>query len=577
MLQASACPFFADLDDAGRRLLGARVERRVVHSGQIVLRRGARGRELLAVASGGLAVQVNPSAPLVLVGPGEVVGEMSLVSGMPISATVTAVRDSELWALPADGFLELLESQAGLRARVTDLLVRRLRSSQNENALVPGPQVALLGLPADPALGEAWSTTLARAVARQLPSAQLIRPGDAQTARREIEGWRDGSATGELLMLALPASGLGALADIVGSGDAVVRHDVSGAPDDTLAVADWGLADHALVRPLDGPTPGARQRWAHGLDPAELLRCADGAPPTRARAPRLDRLARWLARKQVGLALSAGAALGFAHMGVIAELERLGLPIDLIVGSSMGGVAGLMYGLAGNGELGIEKAVWTLGRPRSRRISWLPRMSLLSDRELRRRAEAIAEGRCLADLSLPVKVVSSDLVRGERVIIDRGRVAGAFFSTAAVPGVLPPVFEGARILVDGALLSRLPVDLLPRSRCALRIAVNVIPAPDNDADPARLAAELRRRMGKPFGFMSALARSWELIGWAHGAREAADADVLLEPTTAEHSGLDFAKAWPDLVQAGRDVVHVHADELHSAARGLLDAEDEPTT
>jgi NTE family protein len=571
MLAPTDLSLFSDLDVDGRRLLESRAERREVRAGQVVLRRGARGRELLGVASGGLEVDVGSAQ--VPIAPGEVVGEMSLLSGLPVSATVTAVRPSVLWALPSKDFLALLEDQDGLRARITDLLVRRLREREHERGS-RGPQVALVGLPEDRELGAAWLDLLQRAVARHLPRVQVVRPGDPEDARREVESWRDAAVHGELLLVALPDSGLPKLAGLPGKGDAVVRQFEGGDPAATVGLANWGLADLATVRRTDGEAPGPLDRWAHGLDPQELERCADGSPPTRARTPRIDRLARWLAGRQVGLALSAGAALGFAHLGVIAELEALGLPIDHIAGTSMGGVAGLMYGLAGDGEGGIEKCVWTLGRKTSRRVSLLPRASLLSDRELRKRGETIGEGRSLADLSLPVSVVSCDLVRGQRVVVDRGLVADAFFSTSAVPGVLPPVREGNRVLVDGALLSRLPVDLLPRSRCAVRIGVNVIPAPDSGQDAAPAAAELLRRMDKPFGFVHALTRSWELIGWAHGARDAADADVLLEPATAEHSGLAFATSWPALVEAGRQVVREHADELRAAARDVLADEDD---
>ncbi len=573
VISPASVPFFDGVDDAGRRLVMDRAERRVVRKGAVVLRRGARGRELLVVASGGLTVDLGGGTPPIPVPPGEVVGEVSLASGLPVTATVVAARDSELWAIPADVFLTLFESQVALRQRVADLLVRRFHDREGTAGGIDPGRVMIVGLPRDARLGTAWLDVLTRAVRAQHDPTDVVTPGSHGDAVQEIRRWRDGGGAGESRLIAVPGDVVDRLASHVERGDVVVKHDEQGLPDATLALASWGLAEVATVRPSDGPRPGPLQRWAHPLDPEEVARCTDGSPPTRRRAPGVDRLARWLTGRQVGLALSAGAALGFAHLGVLSELERLGLPIDVIAGTSMGGVAGLMYGLAGEGEAAVEKCAWTLGRPGARRIRLLPRGAILSERALRRRGETVAEGRSLSELAVPVSVVSCDLVRGERVVIDRGPVADAFFATSAVPGVLPPVRDRDRLLVDGALISRVPVDLLPRTRCRVRIAVNVIPSPDASDDTARRADALQARMDRPFGFVHALARSWDLLGWWHGARDAADADVLLEPATAEHSGLQFASSWHALVEAGRDAVREHADELRTAAHGLVEPSD----
>lgn len=565
MLPLDDVPTFQELPASARRRLRDLAEQRLVRRGQQVLRRGTRGRELLAVASGGLRVEPGGGRPALLLGPGELVGEMSLLTGQPVSAHVLAEKDSHLWSWSRETVEQLLDEDDDLRRVLTDVLVRHLRERQQAGGPGSGPQLALLGLPDDRALGQAWLERLARACERWSPAvrARLAR-ADAELLE-EVEGWRAEAPADGLLLLALPQDELVDLRRLVRDGDAVVRHADTREAEATAVVASWGLADHALVR-RERPRGDPHARWTFRLDPDEL---GDEVPLDDAHAPELLRLARWLCRQQVGVALSAGAALGFAHVGVLAELAALGLPVDRVVGTSMGGVAALMYGMAKDGEQAIEKCVWTLGRPHKRSWHWLGRRSLLSDRHLRGRAATIAEGRCLGDLRVPVSVVSTDLVRGEKVVLERGPVAEAFFATGAVPGVLPPVDDGDRVLVDGALVSRLPVDLLPERRCGLRIAVNVIPPPRERAATADDAAELRARMAKPFGFLQALATSWDLLSWWHGARDAADADVLIEPVTVDHSGLDFAESWPELVEAGRDAVRQQADELRAAAGPIL--------
>jgi hypothetical protein len=124
--------------------------------------------------------------------------------------------------------------------------------------------------------------------------------------------------------------------------------------------------------------------------------------------------------------------------------------------------------------------------------------------------------------------------------------------------------------VDGALVARIPLDLLPPWRSGLRIAVNVLPAPGESSVWAEEGRTLRKRIQSLFGFREVLSRSWNHLGWNHGARDAAEADVLLEPRTHEHSGIDFATAWEPMVEAGREAVREHASELRAAAAELFE-------
>jgi NTE family protein len=561
VLDLADVPLFRGLDHTARARFSQVATLRSVRAGSLILRKGASGRELLVVASGGVTVRAIEGAPPALLGPGEVLGEMSLVTGQPISATVIAAQDTTLWVVTANDFHALVEECPPLAAALLNNLSRRLRGREAATAGVLAPQVVVLEETATP---DTLASALGVAVSRYAPATEIQRATTPEAGQRLAQEWRQSATRDAVLLLAMPRHGIDAMERSLVAGDGVIR--TADGSQRTASTHPLGIADRAwwTITPR-APSPDAAP-WAFPVDSGETARVTNGAPFDPARMPALDRLVRWIARKQVGVAMGAGGARGFAHLGVLAELESLGLPIDCLTGTSMGGMAALLFGLAGNGIRGIELAGKAL--PGTNRRSWFPRSALFSDRELRRRTEAVVGRRTFAELSHPVAVVASDLVRGERVVLDRGSVALAYLATSALPGGLPPVADGDRVLVDGGVITRLPLDLLPRSRCAMRIAVNVTPSPHDTMDDAERARRLRQRFERTFGFRDVLAHSWRLLGWIHGTRDAAEADIVLEPRTREHSAFDFGASWRTLVDAGRASVREHASEIQAIAADI---------
>ncbi len=564
MLNLGDQPLFAGLSAAGREQLQAHAKKTTLNARALLMRRGASYGQLSVIAAGRLRVYPIAGTARDL-GPGEVLGEMSLLSQAAVSATVIAQEDSVLWTLPGAVFLKLVETEPSLTSRLLRVLSGRLRTSGSARPESTKPQAVLLVEPRGAPLAKRLLVPLERALLHCSMRVCTAQHASARSALSELSAWRD-ALTGEALILAVPEAEIGAIVGSLERQDAVLApvHMANDAMD-----LPHGLADFALYREVDGNPLPPSSHWAFPIDRDELELVSMGTVPNRSVTPKLCRLARWVARKEIGIALGAGAARGFAHLGVLAELEALGLPVDRISGSSMGGIAGLLYGLGGDGPRGIELAHQTLGRPKAARLRWFPRSSILSDRELRRRAAKVAEGRSFADLPLPVSVMATDLLRGEGVVINRGLVAEGFFGTSAVPGVLPPVISGEDTLVDGGIVARIPLELLPVTRCGLRIAVNVIPPPVEPGELAEQRRALRKGIAKLFGFREVLSRSLNHIAWIHGEREAVQADVLLEPRTTGMSGVDFATHWSPMVDAGRVAVREHAQELCSAAKEML--------
>jgi NTE family protein len=195
----------------------------------------------------------------------------------------------------------------------------------------------------------------------------------------------------------------------------------------------------------------------------------------------LRRLAREIGGCLVGLALSSGAAKGFAHIGVIQVLEENGIEVDVIAGSSMGAYVGALWAHGCDGreleklarDLETRWALWTLVD-----LTLLPHRGLLRGNAVKKRLMQSISHEHFADLLRPLRVVAANLATLERVVFSSGEVATAVHASSAVPGICVPITIDGETYTDGGIVDPLPVDVLREMGVARVIAVNVIPTPD---------------------------------------------------------------------------------------------------
>jgi len=180
-------------------------------------------------------------------------------------------------------------------------------------------------------------------------------------------------------------------------------------------------------------------------------------------------------KPRIGLALGGGGARGLAHIGVLKVLERERITIDLLSGTSMGGLisAGYAVGMSAN-DLEQEAL----------RMASVRRLLALADRSLPRRG--LFQGqrvmdyltlhlgdRTFDDVRVPLALVAVDLNSRQQVILRRGRVADAVRATIAVPGLFAPVERSDQLLVDGGVLNNLPTDVVRSMGAEVVVAVDV--------------------------------------------------------------------------------------------------------
>lgn len=179
---------------------------------------------------------------------------------------------------------------------------------------------------------------------------------------------------------------------------------------------------------------------------------------------------------RIGLALSGGGARGLAHIGVLKVLERHGIPIDLLAGTSMGGIVAAAYA-AGLTPESLEREALKMTSPRrllSLADPTLPRRGLFEGQKI---IEYLSDrlGECTFDtLRCPLKLIAVDLESSKAVILDEGRVTDAVRATIALPGLFRPVEREGQLLVDGGLLDNIPADVVREMGADIVIAVDVV-------------------------------------------------------------------------------------------------------
>jgi NTE family protein len=570
--ELQAIPLFAELAEDALRELAVRVQRRTYSEGEVILRAGDAPREMHVVLDGAVRVEVGEgpgrSATQAILAAGHSVGEMSVLSGNPVSATVVAHTDSTTLAISATDLAALLEREPALYRRISALLIERLRHRTQMLASRVKPTAAILAVDRAFPVDSPVVRAIFRGVGHYAPGSRLFdaRQADAPALRARVERWRDQGAAEQYLVVALDADRFGEVRPALLAGDAALR--IAG-PAGGGQPLDAGAADAKSIL-LDFPASAARAgAWSESLSSRELAECMHGATWNRTAHPCLDRIARFITRREVGVAMSVGAAAGFAHLGSLQVLEDCGVPIDFLCGSSMGGVVALGFAQLRAASKTTD-ALCTLGAAfaRSRGLQVVPRSALVSTQRMREIAREMFGAIHFAELGLPAAVVAADLVAGERVILDRGPVAEAARATIAIPGIFPPVRLGHRVLVDGGLVTRVPLDLLARRRCGLRIASIVLPQRPVPRELAEEAERLERRLDQPFGLRAALGASWRMLGWWDSASQAGKADLFVRIPTPVGEGYDFA-AGRRMAELGRRAALEQVDGIRDAVRRLL--------
>lgn len=185
---------------------------------------------------------------------------------------------------------------------------------------------------------------------------------------------------------------------------------------------------------------------------------------------------------KIGLALGAGAARGWTHIGIIEALEKLGIKIDVVAGCSIGAYVGAAYA---SGKLeGLKEWACSLSDWQVLALMGvgLRRGGIASGQKV---FDKLASEFCVEryeDMLKPFAAVATDLYTGREVVFNSGPIADTIQASCAIPALFAPVAHGDRWLVDGAVVNPVPVNLCRQLGADFVIAVNL----NADFRPLRL-------------------------------------------------------------------------------------------
>lgn len=252
-------------------------------------------------------------------------------------------------------------------------------------------------------------------------------------------------------------------------------------------------------------------------------------------------------RKKVGLALSGGAARGFAHLGVLKVLVENNIPIDMIAGTSAGSFAG---GAFASG-LSIEQ-IADIGRG----SGWLKlgkfsfsAKGLLSNAPMGATIKEKFPHTTFEDLPIPFAAVACDLETGDEVILkDKGDVAFAICASCAIPGVFVPLAdEQGRMLVDGGVVAPVPTKAVRKMGAEIVIVVDVI------ADPTRF-------WGSPSTLLGVFIQAGMIMLRTASKMQHYRADVVIAPKLG-HLRPDELGKMDEFIKLGEEAALEKIDEI----------------
>ncbi|HEX5473070.1 MAG TPA: patatin-like phospholipase family protein [Vicinamibacterales bacterium] len=546
----AAAPIFRDLDAAAIADLAADATFVSLARGELLMRQGDPSDALFVVARGALDVfqpgDAPDADPIEVLGEGACVGEMGTLTHKARSANVRARRAAMVVRVPAGAFERVLRRHAGVPLALARTLSDRLERTTRAIRRKPAVRVAALVQSCASARFAAFCERVRRSLDADGHRVALLRPDTGAGEARGEPGdevrtgrWAEWISTAEE------------------AHDTVLCACDADAPAWTRAALS--CADLILVVGESGAIPAAvpagvgEARAAGACVELVLLRRASEWPAATARwleatgarahhhvvfddSRDYARFARHLSGRACGLVLGGGGARAFAHIGVLRALEKAGIPIDAIAGTSMGAILAALHATGRGPAEMLATVKKTYGAGGGLDLT-LPFVALRSGRSTFRRLSSLFGERRLEDLPLTCFCMSCDLTHARAVVHDRGPVALWTRASCSIPGLLPPVAHEGAILVDGAFLENLPVSEMQRRVGGMVAASDVSLAADLTVSPTlasqpvwsgarQLARAIARRPRLPL-VVDVLMRTAEVASVRDSREAGSPADLYL--------------------------------------------------
>jgi NTE family protein len=492
-----------------------------VRAGDYLFRQGDAADGMYVVRAGQLDVLVDDLV-VSRVGAGDVIGELALLTGAPRSASIRARRDSRLEHLSPAAFDRAAQAEPSVALSLARSIAARLQQLNPPQAPRTRPRVIAV-VAADPgAPVRKVSASIVRGLGGYL---RVVDPGVVGAS-----GLDRAESTHDRVVLTAPYDEPEWRDFCVRSADRVVVVARASEPPAARLV---GLGqDCDLV--ITAPTLGRAEllAWFNLVHPVSVHRLADNQDLDVG----LRALSARLAQQAVGLVLAGGGARSFAQLGVLDELERAGVVIDRVAGTSAGAVIGGLFAL-GKSAAEVDAVIYEeFVRHNPLGDYTVPRHGLIRGDRTVTAIRRYAGDVVFEELPREFHAVSVDLIRRRQVIHSRGSLADAVAASLRIPGLFPPMRLGDAVHVDGGVLDNLPVSALERVPDGPIIAVNISMGgrsgsngtSRNQARPPRIP-----------GIAETLLRTMVMSSGPATAAALARADIVITPKTGSVGMLEW--------------------------------------
>ena len=530
-------PLFRGIDAEARQELSTLLREIRLDAGEYLCRQGDPGDSLFLIDSGLIEVWLETSTGARLVRrlrQGDIVGEMALLTGEPRSAHVIANVPSIVLELNAKTFAGVAARYPKVLNNIALALIEREHASAKVR-LQPnrGEAVALVI--------DGNQLALANPVVEAFKQASPTIPivvDLGQCLDRQSSHYHQDDLPGFLADLDNRLQKTERVLAVIPADDphlgGLLRH-----MDRAVLLSNAALASQLIDGRLAGLQPevfllrGGRSKEIPSG--GKVIRSANLALS----ALDIAWLGRHLSRTKLGLALGAGGAKGFAHVGAFKVLENAGYVFDYVAGASIGSILGSGIAMGMSAETLAETAHWLLSRDVCgsyfRLVSSAPEEP---GHELFYEAlSKLAGGRSFEDLPVPLGIMTADLNAKQPFLFRTGPLVDALHAALAIPGLAPPFERENQRLVDGVTISPVPTQALKDMGADITVSINLMSRDDLERWPEDdPVPELKKRRSKT---LDPMIETLIMLQTDTSVRNAAEADVVITPLFAPSSWRDI--------------------------------------
>jgi NTE family protein len=551
------CRFLQGVDAHAVAALAAGSAHFSVPAGSTLFDAGSGSEGFYVVASGRLGVQ-DPSGTrwLAYAGRGEVIGESGWLLGEPRSARVVALRDSEVLSIPGEVLDRTAARSASFAMAMARLCAERLRRQHRHERPVAHASIFTI-VPNSLEVDVADLATALTGELAQFGRAELV--WDVRATSHISEWFNAIEEANDFVVYVAHAKSSAWTRQCCRQADTLLltansHSEVRPWPHLSSELPLKATTRNELVLLQPGKAsgePGAGgcvQPWLAGTRVAQHHHVGSTED--------VARLARLISHRGVGLVLSGGGARGFAHIGVIRALREARVPLDFVGGASIGAIIAAGVAMRWSDEEMRERYRRSFVDTNPVNDYTFPFIALARGHKVSRLLQREFGQISIEGLPIPFYCVSANLSTGRATEHSSGPLWQALRASVAIPGVLPPVFRGEEVLVDGAAINNLPVDLMQQHAPGFVIGVDVGADRSFTADAAEAEGPplwkyfSRRRNGRSrINIFQVLFRAGMINSATTAAQQRELADLLLKPTLANIDLLNW-KAFDRAIESG---------------------------